>query len=85
MLYRDIIKKLAKSRNLTIQALAGKVGLNSQQALSQRLKDSWNPGMGDARVLLGELGYKIVFVPDKTDPKEGWYEPEFPARPARSS
>lgn len=83
MLYRDVIKKLAKSRNFTIDALAKAVGLKSQQALSQRLKDSWNPGMADAQRMLAELGYKIAFVPSSTNMAEGWYEPEFPERSAR--
>lgn len=83
MLYRDIIKKLAKSSNFTIDALAKAVGLKSQQALSQRLKDSWNPGMADTKRILEELGYKIVFVPASTNVVEGWYEPEFPERDAR--
>ena len=82
MLYKDIVKRLAKSRNHTIDTLAKAIGLRSQQALSQRLKDSWNPGMADAQKMLGELGYKVVFVPSSTNLAEGWYEPEFPERPA---
>lgn len=80
MLYRDIIMGLKDRMNYTVEELAKAVGLRSQQALSQRLKDSWNPGMKDAQTILAQLGYKIVFVPTATKLGEDWYEPEFPAK-----
>ena len=85
MLYRDIIKTLAKSRNRTIENLALSLGLARQATLSQRLKDSWNPGMKDTELLLKELGYKIVFVPEATKVNDDWFEPEFPERPVKES
>lgn len=84
MLYKEIIKGLAKKRNYTIDRLAKAVGLRSQQALSARLKDSYNPGMRDAQRILGTLGYKIVFVPDATQLADDWFEPEFPERPQKN-
>ena len=84
MLYRDIIKSLARSRNRTIEDLALALGLKRQATLSQRLKDSWNPGMKDAEELLAQLDYKVVFVPKSTKLAEDWFEPEFPERPQKN-
>lgn len=84
MLYREIIMSLKDRANYTVEELAKAVGLRSQQALSQRLKDSWNPGMKDAQAILGKLGYKIVFVPSATKVNEDWFEPEFPERPQKN-
>lgn len=85
MLYREIIKRLAHSRNYKFDELAKAVGMSGQARLSARLGESWNPGMKDAQKLLEELGYKIVFVPEKTTCREEWYEPEFPEKPTRVS
>ena len=85
MLYRDIVKKLARGRALTLDELAKSMGLKSQSALSMRLKDSWNPGMRDAQEMLDKLGYEIVFAPkgmvtNSRDLRETCYVPEFPER-----
>lgn len=83
MLYRDIIKKLAKSLEYKFDDLAKAVGMSGQARLSARLGESWNPGMRDAQALLGELGYKIVFVPQETKCRDTWFEPEFPEKPSK--
>lgn len=83
MLYRDIVKRLAKSRNMRFAELAEKVGASSQARLSARLGESWNPGMRDAQEMFGVLGYKVVLVPEGTRLAEDWFEPEFPDRPAK--
>jgi hypothetical protein len=81
MMYRDIVKKLAGQVGVRFADLAEALGMSGQARLSARLAESWNPGMRDAQALLAELGYKIVFVPERTACREGWYEPEFPDRP----
>lgn len=85
MFYRDIIKTLVKRRGTTIEKLAHAIGLKSQAALSQRLKDSWNPGMADCQELLDKLGYEIAFVPkgmvsDNRDFQVDCFVPEFPEK-----
>lgn len=80
MLYRNIIKTLAREVGIKFDDLAKAVGMSGQARLSSRLAQSWNPGMKDAQTLLSELGYKIVFVPEKTVCKDNWYEPEFPKK-----
>ena len=87
MLYKDIIKKLAKQNCITFADLASRIGLKSQSTLSVRLKDSWNPGMKDAQDMLAELGYEIVFAPKgmvsrSSSLSETCYVPEFPEKPA---
>ena len=84
MLYRDIIKTLAKSTNRTVGSLAETLGLSSA-AFYVRLKSSWNPGMKDTELLLKDLGYKIVFVPEATKVNDDWFEPEFPEKPVKES
>lgn len=81
MLYKDIINKLMKRSNMTQADMAVAIGMNSQAALSKRLKDSWNPGLGDTERMLGQLGYKVCFVPESTKMADGWYEPELPEKP----
>ena len=83
MLYRYIVKELAHNVGIKFDELAKAVGLSGQARLSARLNESWNPGMRDAQKLLAELGYKIVFVPEKTRCRDDWYVPEFPERPVR--
>ena len=82
-MYRDIVKKLAGEVGVKFGELAERLGMSGQARLSSRLAGSWNPGMADAQALLAELGYKIVFVPERTVCKDNWYEPEFPERPVR--
>ena len=82
-MYRDIVKKLAGEVGVKFGELAERLGMSGQARLSSRLAESWNPGMADAQALLAELGYKIVFVPERTVCKDNWYEPEFPERPVR--
>ena len=83
MLYRNIVKNLAKEVGIKFEDLAKRLGMSGQARLSARLGESWNPGMKDAQDLLAELGYKIVFVPEKTVCKDNWYVPEFPERPVK--
>ena len=88
MLYRDIIKKLAKRRGITFEQLAEKLGLKRQSTLSVRLKDSWNPGMADTNDLLKELGYEIVFAPlgmveNRKNLSESCFVPQFPEKPQK--
>ena len=87
MLYKEIIKKLAKSRKYKFEDLAKAIGLSGQSRLSTRLSESWNPGMKDSQELLNELGYEIAFVPKgmiekSADLSEICYLPEFPQKPA---
>lgn len=81
MLYKEIIKTLCKSHNMSQENLAHAVGLKSQSTLASRLKDSWNPGMADVEEMLAALGYKVCFVPESTKMADGWYEPELPEKP----
>lgn len=86
MLYKDILKKLLKQNGKTMESFAAELGLGSQQAVSQRLRLSWNPGMADAADMLGRLGYEVAFVPKGTLERnaalaEVAYVPEFPPRP----
>lgn len=88
MLYREIVKSLAKQRKITLEELALKLGLRGQSTLSTRLKDSWNPGMSDANDLLRELGYEVVFAPIGTVENskalsQSCFVPEFPDKPAK--
>lgn len=85
MLYRDIIKKLARGQAWTLDELAKSVGMRGQATLSMRLKDSWNPGMRDAQEILDKLNYEIVFAPKGTAQSkklgDRCFVPEFPDRP----
>ena len=88
MMYQDIFKKLMRQNGTTLERMAGELGLGSQQAVSQRLKFSWNPGMKDANEMLALLGYEVAFVPKgmvERNPSmaEVCYVPEFPVKEAR--
>lgn len=86
MLYRDILNKLMRQSGFTQAAFAERLGLSSQQVLSGRLANSWNPGMKDAQDMLSLLGYEIAFVPKgmvERNPAlaEVSFVPEFPEKP----
>ena len=88
MLYRDLIRAFAEERGIQLQVLAERIGMKSN-TLYQRLKESWNPRVGDMLPILHELGYEMVFV--KKDDMErnaairvdSMFVPEFPERPAK--
>lgn len=66
MLYRDILNKLMRQSGLTQAAFAERLDLSSQQALSGRLANSWNPCMRESNEMLSLLGYEIAFLPKGT-------------------
>lgn len=90
MLYRDLIRSFADERGIQLQVLAERIGMKSN-TLYQRLKESWNPRVGDMLPILHELGYEMVFV--KKDDLERnekvevskLYVPEFPERPVKKN
>lgn len=82
---RDVLKKPMKQSGFTQAAFAERVGLKSQQALSGRLANSWNPRMRETGEMLDALGYEIAFVPKgmvERSPAlaEVAFVPEFPDR-----
>ena len=87
-MYQDILKKLMAQNGKTQAVMAEELGMNSQAALSQRLRDSANPRMRETREMLGLLGYEIAFVPKgmvERNPAlaEVAFVPEFPERPSK--
>lgn len=90
MLYRDLIRSFANERGIELQILAERIGMKPN-TLYQRLKESWNPRVGDMLPILHELGYEMVFV--KKDDLERnekievgrVFVPEFPERPTRTT